>query len=103
MMDLSGDDFASTGIDALTEMKEYSEYHFAREEEIMAACGFPELEMHKKLHHVFFREIEAMIEDMQSGNHILNSEIIKRIENWLRQHILEEDQKLKKIMDQQSS
>ena len=100
MMCSDDTDFKSTGIDALQEMKDYSGYHFAKEEEWMTAIGFPGLDQHKKLHRAFTLEIEGMVQDLQKGNHVLNSEIIKRIENWLTHHILNEDQKIKKFTEQ---
>jgi len=101
MMDPECGDFASTGIDMLREMLEYSETHFAREEEIMADFGGPELTRHKKIHQAFAGEIKCMIRDMTSGTLVLNSEIIKRIENWLCHHILKEDRVLTKFLVQE--
>ncbi|MCG8635953.1 MAG: bacteriohemerythrin [Desulfobacterales bacterium] len=100
MMDPDEKNFISTGIDSLKEMKAYGEYHFSTEEETMAAAGFPELEKHKLMHRAFSRDIDGMIQGLESGNHVLNSEVIKRIENWLRHHILKEDLKFKTFSEQ---
>lgn len=100
MMGSNDTDFRSTGIDALQEMKAYSLYHFAREEEWMTAIGYSGLESHKNLHKAFALEIEGVIQDLRKGNHVLNSEIIKRIENWLTHHILNEDQMIKEYVEQ---
>ncbi len=102
MMDPGEENFITTGIDSLKEMKAYGEYHFSMEEEAMAAIGFPELERHKMMHCAFSREIEGMIKDLESGNHVLNSEVIKRIENWLRHHILNEDQRFRIFSEQEN-
>ncbi|MCG8689142.1 MAG: bacteriohemerythrin [Desulfobacterales bacterium] len=99
MMNPDHKGFTTTGIDALKEMREYSKYHFVKEEEVMAELEMPDLEKHKKIHALFSIEIEKMIQDLESGNHVLNSEVIKRLENWLRQHILKEDFKLKDLID----
>ncbi len=100
MMDPNEENFITTGIDSLQEMKVYGEYHFSMEEEAMVAVGFPELERHKMMHRSFSRDIEGMIQELESGNHVLNSEVIKRIENWLRNHILKEDQKFRGFIEQ---
>ncbi len=100
MMGSNDTDFKSTGIDALGAMKDYSQYHFTKEEEWMSSIGFPGLEQHIELHRAFTLKIEGMIQDLHKGNHVLNSEIIKRIENWLTQHILNEDQKIKEYTEQ---
>ena len=101
MMSSNDTEFKSTGIDALMEMSDYSRYHFAKEEEWMASIGFPGMDQHKRLHRAFTREIEGMVQDLQKGNHVLNSEIIKRIENWLTHHILNEDQKIRVFTEQE--
>ena len=90
-----GGDLAATGIKALREMKAYGEYHFGQEEAVMEGLHIPGVDRHKQLHRNFSKEIDRMIRDIESGTHILNSEIIKRIENWLVYHILNEDMKLK--------
>ena len=90
--------FRSIGVDALTEMKAYAEYHFSSEENFMESIGFDQLESHKRLHNVFRNRIEKIILDIHKGNHVLNSEIIKTVENWLVNHILTEDQKIKTLI-----
>ena len=87
--------FRSSGTDALKQMKAYGEYHFSFEENFMKNIGFEELESHKLLHKAFSEKIEKIFLDIHKGTQVLNSEIIKTIENWLVHHILTEDQKLK--------
>ncbi len=87
--------FRSVGEDALQEMKSYGEYHFSFEEKFMESIGYEGLDFHKQLHKGFMEKIDKIIRDINSGTHILNSEIIKTIENWLLHHILIEDQKIK--------
>ncbi len=101
MMGSNDTDFRSTGVDALGDMKDYTQYHFAREEAWMSSIGFPGLDQHKGLHRAFTLKIEGMIQDLQQGNHVLNSEIIKGIENWLTHHILNEDQKIRVFIEQE--
>lgn len=97
MIDPNEKDFHSTGIDALREMKSYGKYHFSCEEDYMESMGFAKLDRHRKLHQAFMEEIEGMIDDLEKGNYILNSEVIKRIENWLLHHILNEDQVIRTL------
>lgn len=90
--------FRSSGVDALAEMKAYSEYHFSFEENLMESIGFDQLDSHKLLHNVFREKIDKIILDTHQGIHVLNSEIIKTVENWLVNHILTEDQKIKTLL-----
>lgn len=93
MMDPDETDFQSTGLDALVRMRDYSLRHFSFEEAYMKKIGYPDYDAHKMMHDKFSREIDSLIYDMEAGTSILNSEVIKRIENWLRHHILKEDKK----------
>ena len=90
-----GEDFASTGLDALVAMEEYGRFHFDYEEAWLEKIGFPHREDHAQLHQDFVRKMAQIRSDMVEGRYILNSEIIKTIENWLKEHILNEDQKFK--------
>lgn len=84
------------GTDALKEVIEYTKYHFSFEENYMSKIQFPGLNEHRNLHNEFIQKIDKIVLDINLGRFILTSEIIKMIENWLVDHILNEDQKFKK-------
>ncbi|MBU0972461.1 MAG: bacteriohemerythrin [Proteobacteria bacterium] len=98
MMNPDENVFRTAGLEALQEMQAYGEYHFSFEENYMESIGFAGLAHHKQLHLDFLKKIEALRLDIHNGIHVLNSEIIKTIENWLVHHILNEDQKIKTIV-----
>lgn len=100
MMQMDNDQFRHTGADAIEEMVAYSRYHFAAEEELMEKLGFDELKRHKALHRAFSDQVEKTRQDIRKGKHVLNSEVIKTIENWLVYHILNEDQKIAPFLEQ---
>jgi hemerythrin-like metal-binding protein len=81
------------GGDALSEMIEYGKYHFAFEEKFMEKIKFSKIEEHKKIHKFFVQKLDGIAVQIKQGTLILNSEIIKIIENWLVEHILTEDKK----------
>lgn len=81
------------GRDALTEMLDYGTYHFDFEENHMKSIGYKDLERHQKIHREFSEKLSQVTRQLHNGEYVLNSEIIKMIENWLIQHILNEDQK----------
>lgn len=95
MMDPDETRFQTTGMDALIRMRDYGRTHFAFEETYMEKMGYPDIENHKMIHDRFSREVDKFIHDLETGQYVLNSEVIKRIENWLVHHILKEDMKLK--------
>ena len=77
----------------------YAEYHFGREEEVMNACGFPEIPAHREEHQRFIAKIRrvaasfeqgestARTKDTQSGAR-LDQELLDFLKNWLNHHIL---------------
>ena len=103
MMDPDETNFQSTGLDALIEMQEYGQTHFASEEAYMERIAYPKIDAHKMMHDRFSREINLLIHDLKAGKFVLNSEVIKRIENWLTHHILKEDVKIRDFTAQAGS
>ncbi len=93
MGEIPEDDTLGIGETALIEMIKYTKYHFFSEEEFMKKNGFPGYEEHKRLHQAFVMKLDRISSDIQEGTFVMNSEIIKLIENWLIDHILTEDQK----------
>mgnify|MGYP001557028167 CR=1 FL=1 len=93
--DRDDDDLNSVTTEALLAVKLYGEKHFKYEEGLLAKSGYPELEYHKKLHDDFNQKINKMYYDHVSGDIILNSQLMKLLQNWLKDHILDEDKKFK--------
>ena len=86
-------DLGSMQADALQSMQDYAEYHFAAEEEYLDKIGYPDFAMHRRLHDDFETKIYQYNRDIRDGERILNTEIMKELENWLLNHILVEDRK----------
>ncbi|MFH1156070.1 MAG: bacteriohemerythrin [Pseudomonadota bacterium] len=85
----------SLGEDALKEMIAYTNFHFNFEEQFMEKMNYPGLEDHKALHKNFIRRLDQVALEIHRGEIILNSEVIKLIQNWLINHIMVEDMKIK--------
>jgi len=86
-------DKSNIGKDVLKEMIEFSGYHFSFEEQFMEKIGFAGIEEHKEKHKDFVKKLDKIALQMHQGILVLNSEIIKVVENWFVDHILIEDQK----------
>ncbi|MCK5311094.1 MAG: hemerythrin family protein [Desulfobacteraceae bacterium] len=86
-------DTIDIGKDALKDMIEYGKFHFSFEEKFMEKIGYSGIDEHKKIHDDFTKKLDLLDLEMQSDIFVLNSEVIKVIENWLVDHILNEDQK----------
>jgi len=73
----------------------YAEFHFAREEKVMAACGFLGIEEHKRAHRGFVARIRALSHkfdnDPEGSAEIVNGDLLYFLHDWLNHHILIED------------
>gem|GEM_PF-942431 len=78
--------------DATQELIEYTLYHFRREEAVMEACGYPDLENHRRLH----QNLAAQVNEIVGGWYAKqNPEVLHHLRRflrkWLSGHILKED------------
>ena len=79
----------------LIALRRYAEFHFAREEKVMSACSYPNLEAHKDEHRDFVKRIQDVTARFDTGVEdaagIVNQELLDYLKDWLRHHILVED------------
>ena len=70
----------------------YAQYHFGREESVLAACGYAELPDHRKEHDSFTSTIGKLAKsfDEMAENAVpkVNDELLEYLKNWLNHHIL---------------
>ncbi len=73
----------------------YAESHFAREEKVMAACGYPDLGGHGEEHRAFVRQLQVITRNFNGAPNDLaahvNDELLDFLKDWLYHHILIED------------
>ena len=75
------------------EFFDYTGYHFAREEEMMAEAGYPGLEKHRKGHQGIIEQLQEMRRKvMQSASAEMQDEVREFLLDWLRVHIMIKDQ-----------
>lgn len=81
------------------ELIKYSEYHFKTEEIFWEKLNFEESIIHKKMHEKFIEELNNKILGFKIENSLSNQkeELNLFIKNWLYDHILKEDVKLKEL------
>ncbi len=73
----------------------YAEYHFAREERVLAACQYPDIEEQKAEHRDFvarIREFHRRFDaDPEDSAAVVNQALLTFLQDWLNHHILIED------------
>jgi hemerythrin len=94
--------FSRTKAEVLKDMQEYAHYHFRFEENYMKDIHFPELAQHWRLHKDFDYNLFKYIRKLETGGIILHSEILTVAREWLINHILHEDMKIRKFQEAQA-
>lgn len=84
---------ARDGIESLRAMLDYARYHFSFEETFMRALEYPGFIKHHRMHKDFDTLLYGYCRKAESGELVLNSEIINILKQWLLDHIAKEDKK----------
>ena len=76
----------------LDALLDYTSYHFGREEALMQACGYPDLDAHGHAHRALRTQV-AHIRDRYRVNPdtIYDREVLAFLKNWLTSHIMGRD------------
>jgi hemerythrin-like metal-binding protein len=77
----------------LSEMVDYTGFHFAFEEDYMKKINYPDLKKHHYQHEFFTKNLIGKLEEERAGGLVLSSEVMRMMMNWLQDHILQEDMK----------
>lgn len=74
------------------ELLTFTRAHFTREEALMAAHGYPELEAHRKLHGTFLQQIEDIWTFVRAGgepdDYLARFLVLGFIGKWLKMHTM---------------
>lgn len=85
----------------------YAEFHFAREEKVMAACGFPGFTHHKEEHRAFTAHMQGLAETLDDDElpaaEIVNQDLLYYLKDWLNHHILIEDMSYRRMAESSAS
>jgi hemerythrin len=85
-----------TGLNAL---REYAQYHFDAEEELMALYQYPGAGAHRAKHKDLLRPIAEYVSKVSVGFVPEKTVFIKFFEQWLTEHILEDDRKYAEFLN----
>lgn len=76
----------------LDELLGYTALHFAREEELLARVGYPDLDHHQAVHRALLDEVRGLQRRMAAFTPGLGDALHRFLGHWLTSHILGEDQ-----------
>lgn len=79
----------------MTDLITYTKEHLHREEQIMAAINFPNLERHKIGHQQFADKLNALQAQFEAGSIIVASQLSTVLRDWLSLHIRRSDKEIK--------
>ena len=85
---------------ALDQLLEYARFHFAREERIQYAAGYPDYLRHKRAHQQLLASLKEICRDIRATDQPGSREahqlrLHDLLRQWLMDHVLHEDAKLK--------
>jgi hemerythrin-like metal-binding protein len=82
-------------IATLEKLTDYTQQHFLEEERLMARINYPWFDQHKQQHDELIARVAALKEGFRSGKNPLSLELLVFLKDWLSNHILKEDTKIR--------
>ncbi len=74
-------------------MADYTEEHFAHEEELFKKYGYSETELHRSQHKHLTKKVLTFLEKLNSGEDVDLLDVLAFLVDWLQDHILGSDMK----------
>ncbi len=85
----------------LSELVDYTIYHFNTEERLMSAAAYPEYVSHQACHDALTKKVLEARRRMRSGESAIHIEILEYLRNWLLNHIKVTDKKVGRYLREQ--
>jgi hemerythrin len=77
--------------DILSELLDYTDYHFTTEEEKMSRQRYRGVDEHRRQHNFFKAQINEFLKDYLEGDYMITMEVSDFLKEWLSSHILGSD------------
>lgn len=74
-------------------LAEYTVNHFKFEEKLFDEHGYPETDLHKKIHKNLVKQVTEFQSQLEQGKASLSMDLMGFLKDWLNNHILETDKK----------
>mgnify|MGYP001164099651 FL=1 len=85
----------------ISDLEEYTKYHFAREEKLMEKDNLPGLDEHKRSHQAFVEWLDTVRQTFAISQHarsVLIDTVYDYLQDWLKNHILQIDMSYKGLI-----
>lgn len=86
-------------IKVITELTNYTQTHFSKEEKYMAQFNYPDLDKQKAAHSAFIRKLNDIKKSVQDGQNV-TIDFMKFLNSWLTEHIVGMDKKYSALFNQ---
>lgn len=85
-------------------LRSYAQEHFQTEEAFMQKHGYPRIEEHKKLHAKFFEGLDQLVDDLKvfGPSQHLADQALEIAQDWLLNHIADEDTQYATYIEKQN-
>ncbi|MBI5637907.1 MAG: hemerythrin family protein [Nitrospinae bacterium] len=84
--------------DIICDLITYARLHFATEEEVMLAYGYPEYEIHKKEHDGFSGKLEDFHLRYRGNEALMMLEVLGSLVEWLETHMCGTDKRYTRFL-----
>jgi hemerythrin len=82
----------------LNKLVNYFTSHFATEELLLTAHGYPDFDAHKEVHEKMTSKVLALQQEYHRGKLSLSNEVMDFLKDWLDKHILGKDMKYTRFL-----
>ena len=82
----------------LIRLNDYTEQHFAYEEQLFSEHGYPGEAEHKADHDRLIGQLKVLEEKAQRGSLVIGRELFWFLNTWLREHILHSDRQYVELL-----
>ena len=86
----------------INKLIQYTQEHFADEEEAMAKVDYPALEAHKAAHAKLLHDVTVFKQRAENGDEQVITTFYHFLRDWLLTHIVEEDMHYKPFLEESS-
>ncbi|MEO5356308.1 MAG: bacteriohemerythrin [Nitrospirae bacterium YQR-1] len=83
----------------LTELIEYTKYHFINEENLLAKHGYPYAAIHKQEHDDLTQKVMSFEAQFKAGRAMVDLLLMNFLKDWLTKHILGTDKKYSEFLN----